>query len=152
MDAMSKYSLEAEKYRGAYSMYPEPSRGYLDSTLSKAYMYMEQQSPRTYPMDISKMYSEASAAAAAGAAPSSASPRSAADSPDLNARGGTGPTDGASSASSASTASPGALPPYYPPGAGLLPVPQYPQHYPSSAQSSGEFRRPLTVIFWPDSL
>lgn len=149
MDAMSKYSLEAEKYRGAYGMYPEPSRGYLDSTLSKAYMYMEQQSPRAYPMDISKMYSEASAAAAAGAAPSN-SPRSAADSPELTPRGVN--ADGGSSASSASTASPGALPAYYSTGAGLLPVPQYGQHYPTTAQSSGEFRRPLTVIFWPDSL
>lgn len=141
MDAMSKYSLEAEKYRGAYSMYPEPSRGYLDSTLSKAYMYMEQQSPRGYPsVDITKMYSEASAAAAANAAPS-ASPRSTADSPDLAPR--TSAADAASSTSSASTASPGALPSYYP----GIPVPQYPQHYSSSPQSQGEFRRPLTVIF-----
>ncbi|GBP82173.1 hypothetical protein EVAR_60463_1 [Eumeta japonica] len=150
MDAMSKYSLEAEKYRGAYSMYPDPSRSYLDSAaLSKAYMYMDQQQQRSYPMDISKMYTEASAAAMAGlsSAPSSISPRSPADSPDINVK--TIPQDrieAGSSSSSASNASPGALS-YYQGSSGLLAMPQYPGQYPQTGQSSGEFRRPLTVIF-----
>lgn len=142
MDAMSKYSLEAEKYRGAYSMYSDPSRSYLDSAaLSKAYMFVEQQSPRGgYPVDLGKMYAEAAAGA---------SPRSLADSPELLAKALEPPrSDAGSSASSASTASPTALPYYQPPASSLLAMPQYPPQYAQSAQAgASEFRRPLTVIF-----
>lgn len=150
MDAMSKYSLEAEKYRGAYSMYPDPSRGYLDSAaLSKAYMYMDQQQQRSsYPMDISKMYSEASAAAMAGlsSAPSSISPRSATESPDINVKSTPQDRTEVGSTSSGSNASPGVLS-YYQGSPSLLSMPQYPGQYAQTSQGGAEFRRPLTVIF-----
>lgn len=143
---MSKYSLEAEKYR-SYSMYSDPSRGYLDSAaLSKAYMYMDQQQQRSYPMDISKMYSEASAAAMAGlnsavnSAPS-LSPRSPAESPDMTPKA-QDRTEG--STSSGSNPSPSL--PYYQGSPGLL-MPQYHGQYTQGSQGGSEFRRPLTVIF-----
>ncbi|XP_061707699.1 transcription factor Sox-21-B-like [Cydia pomonella] len=142
---MSKYSIEAEKYR-SYGMYPDPSRGYLDSAaLSKAYMYMDQQQQRSYPMDISKMYSEASAAAMAGLnsvapAPSSLSPRSPAESPDTAVKGHDR-TEGSSSSGS----NPSPSLPYYQGSPGIL-MPQYPAQY-TQASQGGEFRRPLTVIF-----
>lgn len=128
-------------------MYPDPSRGYLDSAaLSKAYMYMDQQQQRSYPMDISKMYSEASAAAMAGlsnsvnSAPSSLSPRSPAESPDMGTKA-QDRTEG--STSSGSNPSPSLT--YYQGSSSLL-MPQYPGQY-AQATPSGEFRRPLTVIF-----
>lgn len=143
---MSKYSLEAEKYR-SYSMYTDPSRSYLDSAaLSKAYMYMDQQQQRSYPMDISKMYSEASAAAMAGlssavnSAPS-LSPRSPAESPDMTPKA-QDRTEG--STSSGSNPSPSL--PYYQGSPSLL-MPQYPGQYTQGSQGGTEFRRPLTVIF-----
>ncbi|KAG6441160.1 transcription factor SOX-21 [Manduca sexta] len=143
---MSKYSIDAEKYR-SYSMYPDPSRGYLDSAaLSKAYMYMDQQQQRSYPVDISKMYSEASAAAMAGlssavnSAPSSLSPRSPAESPDMAKAQER--TEGSSS--SGSNPSPSLQ--YYQSSSSLL-MPQYAGQYAQSAQGGTEFRRPLTVIF-----
>lgn len=147
---MSKYSLEAEKYR-SYGMYADPSRGYLDSAaLSKAYMYMDQQQQRSYPMDISKMYSEASAAMAGlnsansiNSAPSSLSPRSPAESPDISVK--TQDRAEAGSSSSGSNASPSL--PYYQGSSGLLSMPQYPGQYAQAAQGGAEFRRPLTVIF-----
>ncbi|VVD01953.1 unnamed protein product [Leptidea sinapis] len=134
---MAKYSIE-EKYR-SYGMYPDPTRSYLDSaTLSKAYMYMDQQQQR-YPMDISKMYSEASAAAIAGLSSSvnpSISPRST-DSPDTkNDR-----PEGSSSTGS----NPSPSLPYYQ-NSSLL-MPQYPGQYPQTTQNGAEYRRPLTVIF-----
>lgn len=149
---MSKYSMEAEKYR-SYGMYPDPSRGYLDSAaLSKAYMdhYMDQQQQRSYPMDISKMYSEASAAAIAGlssavtsnsvnSAPSSLSPRSPTESPDMTPK-----NDRIEGSSSGSNSSPSL--PYYQGSSSIL-MPQYPGQYTQSAQGGSEFRRPLTVIF-----
>ncbi|CAH4011870.1 unnamed protein product [Pieris brassicae] len=133
---MSKYSIE-DKYR-SYSMYPDPARGYLDSAaLSKAYMYMDQQQQR-YPMDISKMYSEASAAAMAGlSVPPSISPRST-ESPDVI------PKHDRPEGSSSTGSNPSPSLPYYQ-SPGLL-MPQYPSQYAQSSQS-GEFRRPLTVIF-----
>ncbi|CAF4955499.1 unnamed protein product [Pieris macdunnoughi] len=133
---MSKYSIE-DKYR-SYSMYPDPARGYLDSAaLSKAYMYMDQQQQR-YPMDISKMYSEASAAAMAGlSVPPSISPRST-ESPDVT------PKHDRPEGSSSTGSNPSPSLPYYQ-SPGLL-MPQYPSQYAQSTQS-GEFRRPLTVIF-----
>ncbi|XP_004931031.2 transcription factor Sox-21-B-like [Bombyx mandarina] len=139
---MSKYSIEAEKYR-SYGMYPDPSRGYLDSAaLSKAYMYMDQQQQR-YPVDISKMYTEASAAMAGlnsvNSAPSSLSPRSPAESPDMAKAQER--TEG--STSSGSNPSPSL--PYYQGSSSIL-MPQYPGQYAQSTQA-GEFRRPLTVIF-----
>lgn len=147
---MSKYSLEAEKYR-SYGMYPDPSRSYIDSAaLSKAYMYMDQQQQRSYPMDISKMYSEASAAAMAGlssavnSAPSSLSPRSPADSPDMTPKA-QDRTEGSSSSGS----NPSPSLPYYQGSSSLL-MPQYPGQY-TQATQGGEFRRPLTVIFWPEA-
>lgn len=143
---MSKYSIEAEKYR-SYGMYPDPSRGYLDSAaLSKAYMYMDQQQQRPYPMDISKMYSEASAAAMAGlssavnSAPSSLSPRSPAESPDV------GKNQERAEGSSSSGSNPSPSLPYYQGSSSLL-MPQYPGQYTQGTQSGSEFRRPLTVIF-----
>ncbi|XP_011564173.2 transcription factor Sox-21-B [Plutella xylostella] len=145
---MSKYSIEAEKYR-SYGMYPDPSRGYLDSAaLSKAYMYMDQQQQRSYPMDINKMYSEASAAIAGlnsstlNSGPSSLSPRSPAESPDINVKSQDRAEAG--STSSGSNASPSL--PYYQ-GQGLLSMPQYPGQYAQPTQGGPEFRRPLTVIF-----
>ncbi|CAB3230387.1 unnamed protein product [Arctia plantaginis] len=143
---MSKYSLDAEKYR-SYGMYPDPSRGYLDSAaLSKAYMYMDQQQQRSYPVDISKMYSEASAAAMAGlssvnSAPSSLSPRSPAESPDMTAK-----TQDRTEGSSSSGSNPSPSLPYYQGSSSIL-MPQYPGQYPQSTQGGSEFRRPLTVIF-----
>ncbi|XP_022821009.1 transcription factor SOX-21-like [Spodoptera litura] len=143
---MSKYSIEAEKYR-SYGMYPDPSRGYLDSAaLSKAYMYMDQQQQRSYPVDISKMYSEASAAAMAGlssvnSAPSSLSPRSPTDSPDMTPKA-QDRTEGSSSSGS----NPSPSLPYYQGSSSIL-MPQYPGQYPQSTQGGPEFRRPLTVIF-----
>lgn len=179
MDAM-KYSMEADKYRSAYmppstltmSMYSDPKymdtspksyleRGYLDSTsaLTKAYfesskMYMDGKyttdNTRPYPLDIGKMYSEASSAVTG----SLSSPRSA-DSPEV--KNGSERPDGASSASSTTTSSAGASPSavqgYYPSGVqqgssvpGLLPMAQYASQYPTQGPN-GEFRRPLTVIF-----
>ncbi|XP_072937282.1 uncharacterized protein [Epargyreus clarus] len=143
---MSKYSIE-EKYR-SYGMYPDPSRGYLDSAaLSKAYMYMDQQQQRSYPMDISKMYSEASAAAMAGLSSavnsaSSLSPRSPAESPDVAAKGSQDRAEGSSSSGS----NPSPSLPYYQGSSSIL-MPQYPGQYPQSTQAGPEFRRPLTVIF-----
>lgn len=161
------------------SMYSDPKymdtspksyleRGYLDSTsaLTKAYfesskMYMDgkygnaDQTRSPYSLDIGKMYSEASSAVTGG---SLSSPRSA-DSPDV--KNATERQDGASSSSSTTTssagASPGALPGYYPGSGvqqtssvpGLLPMAQYASQYPTQGPN-GEFRRPLTVIFWPD--
>lgn len=148
---MSKYSIEAEKYR-SYGMYPDPSRGYLDSAaLSKAYMYMDQQQQRSYPMDISKMYSEASAAAMAGLnsvapAPSSLSPRSSAESPDITAKSSQERAEGSSSSGS----NPSPSLPYYQGSPSIL-MPQYPGQYAQSTQGGAEFRRPLTVIFWPEA-
>lgn len=168
------------------SMYSDPKymdtspkgyleRGYLDSTsaLTKAYfesskMYMDgKYNPDTaraaaaaYPLDIGKMYSDATAAAVGGGVGGAlGSPRSS-DSPDIK------PTlqerqDAASSSSSTTTssagASPGAIPGYYSGAAsmqqggvpGLLPMAQYASQYPTQGPN-GEFRRPLTVIFWPD--
>lgn len=183
MDAM-KYSMEADKYRSAYmppsslamSMYSDPKymdsssksyleRGYLDSTsaLTKAYfesskMYMDGKynpdSSRHYPLDIGKMYSEASPTIPSNLA----SPKSSSDSPDTKPNVSER-QDGASSSSSTTTssagASPGALPGYYPSSAmqqngsmtsGLIPMSQYPGQY-STQGPAGEFRRPLTVIF-----
>ncbi|KAI5640646.1 HMG (high mobility group) box domain-containing protein [Phthorimaea operculella] len=144
---MSKYSIEAEKYR-SYGMYPDPSRTYLDSAaLSKAYMYMDQQQQRSYPMDISKMYSEASAAAMAGlstavnSAPSSLSPRSPAESPDV-----AGKNQDRAEGSSSSGSNPSPSLPYYQGSSSIL-MPQYPGQYTQPAQGGSEFRRPLTVIF-----
>ncbi|CAH2067560.1 unnamed protein product, partial [Iphiclides podalirius] len=135
---ISKYSIE-EKYR--YGMYTDPSRGYLDSAaLSKAYMYMDQQQQRPYPVDISKMYSEASAAMAGlGSVNSSSSlsPRSPAESPDVAAK---------SQAESSSGSNPSPSLPYYQTPSSLL-MPQYPGQYAQAAQGGPEFRRPLTVIF-----
>ncbi|XP_023949515.1 transcription factor SOX-21-like [Bicyclus anynana] len=140
---MSKYSIE-DKYR-SYGMYPDPSRGYLDSAaLSKAYMYMDQQQQRSYPMDISKMYSEASAAmvglSSAVNSASSLSPRSPAESPDTHK------TQDRAEGSSSSGSNPSPSLPYYQSSTGLL-MPQYPGQYPQNPQGGPEFRRPLTVIF-----
>ncbi|XP_026489324.1 transcription factor Sox-21 [Vanessa tameamea] len=140
---MSKYSIE-DKYR-SYSMYPDPSRGYLDSAaLSKAYMYMDQQQQRSYPMDISKMYSDASVAMAGLTSTvnsaSSLSPRSPAESPD------TQKTQDRVEGSSSSGSNPSPSLPYYQTSSSLL-MPQYPGQYPQSTQGGPEFRRPLTVIF-----
>ncbi|XP_068621434.1 transcription factor Sox-21 [Battus philenor] len=142
---MSKYSIE-EKYR--YGMYTDPSRGYLDSAaLSKAYMYMDQQQQRSYPMDISKMYSEASAAAMAGLSSavnscSSLSPRSPAESPDMTPKTAQERAEGSSSSGS----NPSPSLPYYQSSPNIL-MPQYPGQYAPSTQAGSEFRRPLTVIF-----
>lgn len=143
---MSKYSIEADKYR-SYSMYPDPSRGYLDSAaLSKAYMYMDQTQQRSYPMDISKMYTEASAAAMAGlnsavnSAPSSLSPRSPTDSPDITK------TQERIEGSSSSGSNPSPSLPYYQSSSSIL-MPQYAGQYAQATQGGAEFRRPLTVIF-----
>lgn len=128
-------------------MYPDPSRGYLDSAaLSKAYMYMDQQQQRSYPMDISKMYSEASAAAMAGlnsvnSAPSSLSPRSPAESPDMTAKNQDRPEGSSSSGSNPSPSLP-----YYQGSSSIL-MPQYHGQYAQNTQAGSEFRRPLTVIF-----
>ncbi|XP_064212911.1 transcription factor sox-2 isoform X2 [Tribolium castaneum] len=182
MDAM-KYSMEADKYRSPYippstlamSMYSDPKymdsssksyleRGYLDSTsaLTKAYfesskMYMDSKynpdPSRSYPLDIGKMYSDASAPQQVPG--NLGSPRSP-DSPDVKPNPER--QDGASSSSSTTTssagASPGALPGYYPSSGmqqgatvpGLLPMAQYASQYPTQTPG-GEFRRPLTVIF-----
>lgn len=165
--AMSMYS-DAKYMDTSPKGYLE--RGYLDSTsaLTKAYfesskMYMDgkynQDSARAaaaagaYPLDISKMYSDATAAAVSGGL---SSPRSS-DSPDVKNQTGER-QDAASSSSSTTTssagASPGAIPSYYPGGAmqqggsvpGLLPMAQYASQYPAQGPN-GEFRRPLTVIF-----
>lgn len=162
----------------AMSMYSDPKymdstsksyleRGYLDSTsaLTKAYfesskMYMDgkygaEATRSTYPLDISKMYSDSSPSIQQ----SIGSPRSS-DSPDTKQQ--TERQDAASSSSSTTTSSAGAspgtgaLPGYYPSSAmqqaassmptGLLPMAQYASQYPAQAPG-GEFRRPLTVIF-----
>ncbi|KPJ07112.1 hypothetical protein RR48_07959 [Papilio machaon] len=142
---MSKYSIE-DKYR--YGMYTDPSRSYLDSAaLSKAYMYMDQQQQRSYPMDISKMYSEASAAAMAGLSSavnssSSLSPRSPAESPDVTPKTLQERAEGSSSSGS----NPSPSLPYYQSSSSLL-LPQYPGQYAQTTQAGSEFRRPLTVIF-----
>lgn len=164
----------------AMSMYSDPKymdtspksyleRGYLDSTsaLTKAYfesskMYMDgkynpDNARAAYPpLDIGKMYTDATAAAVNGGLNS---PRSS-DSPDVKVQQPER-QDAASSSSSTTTssagASPGAIPGYYPGGAmqqggsvpGLLPMAQYASQYPTQGPN-GEFRRPLTVIFWPD--
>ncbi|XP_041972002.1 transcription factor Sox-21-like [Aricia agestis] len=141
---VSKYSIE-DKYR-SYGMYPDPSRSYLDSAaLSKAYMYMDQQQQRPYPMDISKMYSEASAAAMAGLSSAvnsaaSLSPRSPAESPDTQKH------QERVEGSSSSGSNPSPSLPYYQSSSSLL-MPQYPAQYPQNTQGGPEFRRPLTVIF-----
>lgn len=140
---MSKYSIE-DKYR-SYGMYHDPSRGYLDSAaLSKAYMYMDQQQQRSYPMDISKMYSDASVAMAGLTSTvnsaSSLSPRSPAESPD------TQKTQERAEGSSSSGSNPSPSLPYYQSSTSLL-MPQYPGQYPQNTQGGPEFRRPLTVIF-----
>lgn len=175
-----KYSMEADKYRSAYmppstlamSMYSDPKymdtcpksyleRGYLDSTsaLTKAYfesskIYMDGKyntdNSRSYSLDISKIYSEATTAVT-GSLSSSRS----VDSPEV--KNGSERPDGASSASSTTTSSagtsPGSVQGYYPStvqqnGAvpGLLPMTQYASQYPTQGPN-GEFRRPLTVIF-----
>lgn len=192
MDAM-KYSMEEKYRSPymppsslAMSMYSDPKymdtssksyleRGYLDSTsaLTKAYfesskMYMDGKynpdgARPSYPLDIGKMYSDASPSIQQ----SLSSPRSS-DSPDTKQQQQER-QDGASSSSSTTTssagASPGAgtLPGYYPSTSmqqsaaaaaaaaatmpsGLLPMAQYASQYPAQAPG-GEFRRPLTVIF-----
>ncbi|KDR12610.1 Transcription factor SOX-21, partial [Zootermopsis nevadensis] len=143
MDAM-KYSMEADKYRSAYSMPPSTlamsmysaDPKYMDSS-AKSYMergYLDPTSALTKAyFESSKMYMESGAAAAAAAAsrgtydPPDGSQR---DSPDVtiksNNAGNTGGVSSnerqdigaSSSASSTSTssaaASPGGLPSYYP--------------------------------------
>lgn len=162
----------------AMSMYSDPKyldstaksyldRNYLDSTsaLTKAYfenskMYMDSKGygsesanpsqPRSSPSyDVSKMYES----------PNSRTPP-VSESPETNVKSERPDPSTSSSTSSTSTssaaASPGGLPSYYsqqsshvPPG--LIPMPQYSQHYHQANPSGGsEFRRPLTVIFWPD--
>lgn len=156
----------------AMSMYSDPKymdsssknyleRSYLDSSaLTKAYfesskMYMDGKynpdSTRHYPLDISKMYSESSAPLTGVPSPKSS------DSPDqkpnISER-----QDGSSSSStttSSAGASPGGLAGYYPASmmqqsgplsSSLIPMAQYPGQY-STQGPTGEFRRPLTVIF-----
>lgn len=162
----------------AMSMYSDPKymdsqsksyleRGYLDSTsaLTKAYfesskMYMDGKynpdGSRPYPLDIGKMYTETSQQVGGNLG----SPRSS-DSPDTKPNQER--QDAASTSSSTTTssagASPGGLPSYYPSNGmqqtssmpGLLPMTQYSSQYPTQTPG-GEFRRPLTVIFWPDRL
>lgn len=158
----------------AMSMYSDPKyldstaksyldRGYLDSTsaLTKAYfenskMYMDSKGygsesanpsqPRSSPnYDVSKMYETNSRTPPVS------------ESPETNVKSERPDPSTSSSTSSTSTssaaASPGGLPSYYsqqsshvPPG--LIPMPQYSQHYHQANASGGsEFRRPLTVIF-----
>ena len=173
-----KYSMEAEKYRAAYmppstlamSMYtdqkylessqkPYLDRSYLDS--AKAYfeqskLYMDQKQSMDYnrqSYEPNKLYEESS--------PIGPARSPAADSPDVMKQQHSERTDqhGSSSASSTSTssaASPGAsLPTYYPgsvQSGGLL-APQMAHQYggyQTTPTPGNEFRRPLTVIFWPD--
>ncbi|KAK5645609.1 hypothetical protein RI129_004073 [Pyrocoelia pectoralis] len=156
----------------AMSMYSDPKymdtssksyleRGYLDSTsaLTKAYfesskMYMDGKynpdSARHYSLDIGKMYSEASPTIPSNLA----SPKSS-ESPDTKPERADGTSSSSSTTTSSAGASPGGIPGYYPGSAlqqnstmpsGLLPMSQYPGQY-STQGPTGEFRRPLTVIF-----
>lgn len=178
MDAM-KYSMEADKYRAAYmppstlamSMYPDPKyldsnpksyldRSYLDS--AKAYfeqskIYMDQKPTiadyNRSSYEPNKLYEESSPGSVVGIPARSPAP----DSPDTSKQHER-TEQGSSSASSTSTssaASPGATLPAYYPGpvqAGGLLGPQMSQYggYQAPAPGNESFRRPLTVIFWPD--
>lgn len=176
MDAM-KYSMDAEKYRPymppsslAMGVYPDPkyldsasktpAYGYLDPAFTKAYfesskMYMESSkayngdmSPRGHgyaALDLGKAYQDNHSSASG-----LESHRSPAQTPEERQEREPEP----SSASSTSSTSPGGLPCYYQPS-GILPMSQYPvpsYHQPSAPQPSSDFRRPLTVIFWPDKI
>lgn len=179
MDAM-KYSMDDKyRYVPhnslAMGMYPDPKyldsnskyldRSYLDSAKayfehsSKLYMDQKQTIPdynrSTY--ESNKLYDESSPNSVVGGNGPTRSP--AAESPDTSKQHDRA-EQGSSSASSTSTssaASPGsALPTYYPPTvapSGLL-TPQVSQYsgYQTTVPVPGSesFRRPLTVIFWPD--
>lgn len=129
-----------------------------------------------YPsLDINKMYADTTSSAPPPSRTPTDSPEVVIKSTNTgnssvvssNERQDVGASSSASSTSTSSAAaSPGGLPSYYPgsgpvvhqqghPIPGLIPMTQMSQyasgHYHQAAAPSGsEFRRPLTVIFWPD--
>lgn len=175
MDAMTKYSMEADKYRAAYippsslamSMYSDPK--YLDSSpksylerswnLDSAKMYLEQ----------SKFYMDQKSSAALNdlnrsyeankldedSSPSAATTRSpTAESPDLNRQQIERADQDSSSATSTPSAwSPGSsLSSYYSAttaqSGGILPpqMGQYPSYQTAPSSIPGEFRRPVVIL------
>lgn len=176
MDAMTKYSMEADKYRAAYippsslamSMYTDPK--YLDSSpksylergwnLDSAKMYLEQSKfyidqKSSALSDFNRSY-ELNKLDEDSTSPSGATTRSpTAESPDLNKqqieRADQG--DSSSATSTPSAWSPGSsLSSYYSAttaqSGGILPpqIGQYPSYQSAPPSIPGEFRRPLVIL------
>lgn len=174
MDAMTKYSMEADKYRAAYippsslamSMYTDPK--YLDSSpksylergwnldsakmyLEQSKFYMDQKSSASALSDFNRSSSYEANKLDEDSSPSAATTRSpTAESPDINKQQIERADQDSSSATSTPSAwSPGSsLSSYYSATSaqtgGILP-PQIGQ-YPSYQGAPGEFRRPLVIL------
>lgn len=163
----------------AMSMYPDPKyldsnpKSYLDrSYLDSAKAYLEQQKlymdqkPTSFAdynrpaggYEPNKLYEESSPAGSVVGGGSGPARSPAAESPDTSKQHERTEqaSSSASSTSTSSAASPGAtLPTYYPgpvQAGGLLgpQMGQYGGYQTAPAPGNESFRRPLTVIFWPD--